>query len=169
MGRLLFKRFIYGPPFTRCIIGRRSKTFSIKRSSLDGEGPMSIPLQSPIQLQGHRRGRPKHRPFKTTRVDEGMPKTKGKHEGLAYLNKDSREGYKFTNSYYANILAHKGDETLQLVQEFANPTTGFQEFKKSFALSMARMGAYKVLIGKEAEIRRHCHFTNGNNPSVNKH
>ncbi|KAK9672208.1 hypothetical protein RND81_12G084400 [Saponaria officinalis] len=108
------------------------------------------------------------------------PKTRkaGDHEGLVYLNKDSGENYRFTNSYYKNIMSGKGvlsiDEqlyfgnaTLQLTQEFSDPVYGFQEFKKAFALSINRMGAYNVLTGKEGEIRRHCHYVNAYNPHLN--
>ncbi|KAL9233175.1 hypothetical protein vseg_008205 [Gypsophila vaccaria] len=107
------------------------------------------------------------------------PKTRkaGGHEGLVYLNKDSGEKNKFTNSYYKNIMSGKGvlsiDEqlyfgnaTLQLTQEFSDPVSGFQEFKKAFALSVNRMGAYNVLTGEEGEIRRHCHYVNAYNPHL---
>jgi len=104
-------------------------------------------------------------------------RAKGEHEGLVYLDKDSGDNNTFTNSYYTNILGHKGilqidqqlyygNDTLELTQQFADPATGMQDFKKSFALSISRMGNYKVLTGKQGEIRRHCHFTNSNNPSL---
>ncbi|XP_074281442.1 putative peroxidase 61 [Silene latifolia] len=101
----------------------------------------------------------------------------GEHEGLVYLNKDSGDKFRFTNSYYKNILSGKGvlsidqelyygNVTQQLTQQFADPVTGFQDFKLAFALSMNRMGNYKVLTGKQGEIRRHCHYTNSNNPHL---
>ncbi|XP_074320067.1 putative peroxidase 61 [Silene latifolia] len=99
------------------------------------------------------------------------PKKKGPHEGLVYLNKDSGDKYRFTNSYYKNIMSGKGvlsvdqqlyfgNDSLQLTQEFVDPIYGFKEFKKAFALSVNRMGAYNVLTGTEGEIRRNCHRVN---------
>ncbi|KAL9240665.1 hypothetical protein vseg_014857 [Gypsophila vaccaria] len=103
----------------------------------------------------------------------------GQHEGLVYLNKDSGKNYSFTNSYYKNILSSKGvlrvdqglyygNDTLELTQEFADPVSGFQDFKKAFALSINRMGSYNVLVGKQGEIRRHCHYSNSNNPHLKR-
>ncbi|KAK9725142.1 hypothetical protein RND81_05G124900 [Saponaria officinalis] len=103
----------------------------------------------------------------------------GEHEGLVYLNNDSGQNYKFTNSYYKNILSSKGvlrvdqglyygNDTLQLTQQFSDPLAGFQDFKKAFALSINRMGSYNVLVGNQGEIRRHCHYTNSNNPHLQR-
>ncbi|GLT45843.1 hypothetical protein SLA2020_196460 [Shorea laevis] len=66
------------------------------------------------------------------------------------------------------ILSHKavfevdqqllyGNDTAQITEEFA---AGFEDFRKSFALSMSRMGNIKVLTGNQGEIRRNCRFTN---------
>ncbi|XP_021863420.1 probable peroxidase 26 [Spinacia oleracea] len=95
---------------------------------------------------------------------------KGEHETLVTLNKNGGE-YRFTNSYYSNVMAKKavlridqqllyGNETQQLSEQFSDPVEGFEDFRKSFALSMNRLGNYKVLTGQQGEIRNNCHFTN---------
>ncbi|GAB4842944.1 Probable peroxidase 61 [Ancistrocladus abbreviatus] len=101
------------------------------------------------------------------------PKTpKGEHEALVYLNPDSGPKYELNNTYYSRILSHKailevdqslfdGNDTMQITQEFA---AGFEDLRKAFALSMARMGGINVLTGKQGEIRRNCSYTNKNNP-----
>ncbi|CAO2838207.1 unnamed protein product [Amaranthus hypochondriacus] len=99
---------------------------------------------------------------------------KGEHEQLVLLDKDLG-GYKFTSSYYNNILENKavlaidqdllnGNETLSLTEQFASSDAGFADFKKAFALSMYRLGNYNVLTGQQGEIRKNCHYTNSNNP-----
>lgn len=88
--------------------------------------------------------------------------------GLVYLNPQSGSDYKFTNSYYQRILSHKAvlgvDQELlynnvsqQIVKEFA---IGFEDFRKSFALSMTRMGNIGVLTGNQGEIRHNCRKPN---------
>ncbi|KAK9288888.1 hypothetical protein L1049_017355 [Liquidambar formosana] len=99
--------------------------------------------------------------------------TNGQSDPLIFLNPGSGSSYKFTQSYYSRILSHQavlevdqqllfGNDTVQITEEFA---TGFEDFRKSFALSMSRMGTIKVLTGKEGEIRHNCRFTNKNNPN----
>lgn len=93
---------------------------------------------------------------------------KGQPNPLVFLNPESGSNYKFTQSYYSRILSHKavlevdqqllfGNDTAQITQEFA---PGFEDFRKSFALSISRMGNIKVLTGNQGEIRRNCRFTN---------
>ncbi|XWS09380.1 hypothetical protein CRYUN_Cryun40dG0080400 [Craigia yunnanensis] len=93
---------------------------------------------------------------------------KGRRDPLVFLNPASGSKYSFTNSYYSRVLTNEsvlgvdqqllfGDDTKQITQEFA---AGFEDFRRSFALSMSRMGNIKVLTGKEGEIRKNCRFTN---------
>lgn len=104
------------------------------------------------------------------------PKTrkKGEHEGLVYLNPDAGSNYVLDNNYYTRILNKKGvlgvdqqllygNETLQLTLEYA---VGFQDFKLELALAMARMGEIGVLTRSHGEIRRHCGYTNKDNPFI---
>lgn len=87
---------------------------------------------------------------------------------LVFLNPESGSNYKFTQSYYSRIKSHKavlevdqqllfGNDTAQITDEFA---AGFEDLRKSFALSMSRMGNINVLTAKEGEIRRNCRLTN---------
>ncbi|KAE8695548.1 putative peroxidase 61 [Hibiscus syriacus] len=50
-----------------------------------------------------------------------------------------------------------GDDTKQITEEFA---AGLEDFRRSFALSMSRMGNIEVLTGKQGEIRKNCRRTN---------
>lgn len=94
--------------------------------------------------------------------------TKGQHDPLVFLNPASRSKYSFTNSYYSRVLTNEAvlgvdqqllynDDTKQITEEFA---AGFEDFRRSFALSMNRMGNINVLTGKEGEIRQNCRFPN---------
>ncbi|XP_010508422.1 PREDICTED: probable peroxidase 26 [Camelina sativa] len=97
------------------------------------------------------------------------PRTrKGQTDPLVYLNPDSGSNHSFTNSYYSRILSNKSvlevdqqllynDDTKQISEEFA---ASFEDFRKSFALSMSKMGAINVLTKTEGEIRRDCRRTN---------
>ncbi|KAA8531440.1 hypothetical protein F0562_006207 [Nyssa sinensis] len=98
---------------------------------------------------------------------------KGQSDPLVFLTPDYGPSYSFTNTYYARVLANESvleidqqllfnDDTNQLTQEFAS---SFENFRKTFALSISRMGGLKVLTGNKGEIRRNCHFTNKNNPN----
>ncbi|EOY04783.1 hypothetical protein QUC31_017088 [Theobroma cacao] len=100
---------------------------------------------------------------------------KGQSDPLVFLNPASGPKYSFTNSYYSRVLTKEavlgvdqqlffGDDTKQITQEFA---ASFEDFRRSFALSMSRMGNINVLTGKEGEIRKNCRFTNKYNPSKN--
>lgn len=93
---------------------------------------------------------------------------KGQIDPLVFLNPESGSNYKFTQSYYSRIKSHKavlevdqqllfGNDTAQITDEFA---AGFEDLRKSFALSMSRMGNINVLTAKEGEIRRNCRLTN---------
>jgi len=98
---------------------------------------------------------------------------KGQADPLVFLDPESGSNYKFTESYYSRVQSHKavlevdqqllfGNDTAQITEEFA---AGFEDFRKSFALSMSRMGNIKVLTGNQGEIRRSCRFTNKDNPN----
>ncbi|XP_061365166.1 probable peroxidase 26 [Gastrolobium bilobum] len=101
------------------------------------------------------------------------PRKKGQTDPLVYLNPESGSSYNFTESYYKRILNHEavlevdqqllnGDDTKQITEEFA---AGFEDFRKSFALSMFKMGNIKVLTGNQGEIRRNCRYTNKGSPN----
>ncbi|KAH0992212.1 hypothetical protein GBA52_003695 [Prunus armeniaca] len=97
------------------------------------------------------------------------PRTKkGQSDPLVYLNPGFGTNHTFTESYYSRILSHKavlgidqqllyGDDTKEITKEFA---AGFEDFRKSFALSINRMGAYQVLTGNLGEIRKNCRIPN---------
>ncbi|GMI78680.1 hypothetical protein like AT5G24070 [Hibiscus trionum] len=99
------------------------------------------------------------------------PRTrKGQTDPLVFLNPASGSTYRFTNSYYSRVLTNEavlgvdqqllyGDDTKEITEEFA---AGLEDFRRSFALSMSRMGNIEVLTGKEGEIRKNCRFTNKN-------
>ncbi|KAI4324336.1 hypothetical protein L6164_023883 [Bauhinia variegata] len=98
------------------------------------------------------------------------PRKKGQNDPLVFLNPESGSDYKFTESYYKRILSHEavlgvdqqllyGNDTLQITEEFA---AGLEDFRRSFALSMSRMGSIKVLTGNQGEIRRKCQYINKN-------
>ncbi|CBI17684.3 hypothetical protein VitviT2T_007530 [Vitis vinifera] len=93
---------------------------------------------------------------------------KGQSDPLVFLNPESGSSHNFTNSYYSRILSHKavlgvdqqllfGDDTEQITEEFA---AGFEDFRRSFALSMSRMGNLQVLTGSQGEIRENCRVRN---------
>ncbi|KAI3459795.1 hypothetical protein Pfo_016458 [Paulownia fortunei] len=99
---------------------------------------------------------------------------KGQKYPTVFLTDKNGAQYRFTNTYYSNILSYdsvlKVDQellfnynTTQLVLEYAG---SFQQFRKEFALSISRMGSLKVLTGKQGEIRQNCRFTNKNNPYI---
>ncbi|KAG7551713.1 hem peroxidase [Arabidopsis thaliana x Arabidopsis arenosa] len=99
------------------------------------------------------------------------PRTqKGQTDPLVYLNPDSGSSNRFTSSYYSRVLSHNAvlrvdqellnnDDSKEITQEFAS---GFEDFRKSFALAMSRMGSINVLTGTAGEIRRDCRVTNAN-------
>ncbi|KAK8515980.1 hypothetical protein V6N13_093249 [Hibiscus sabdariffa] len=99
------------------------------------------------------------------------PRTKkGQTDPLVFLDPESGSKYSFSNSYYSRVLANEavlgvdqqllyGDDTKQITEEFA---VGLEDFRRSFALSMSRMGNIQVLTGKEGEIRNNCRYTNKN-------
>lgn len=93
---------------------------------------------------------------------------KGQGDPLIYLNPESGSNFKFTETYYQRIIKHQavlgvdqqllyGDDTREITEEFAN---GFEDFRRSFTLSMNRMGNIKVLTGDQGEIRRKCSMVN---------
>ncbi|KAM7280720.1 hypothetical protein ACFE04_007854 [Oxalis oulophora] len=100
---------------------------------------------------------------------ECPPRTqKGQTDPLVFLNPDSGSNYKFTNSYYSRVLSHQAvlgvdqqllynSDALLISQEFA---ISFEDFRKSFAFSISRMGGIGVLTGKEGEIRKDCRRIN---------
>ncbi|VVB17410.1 unnamed protein product [Arabis nemorensis] len=93
------------------------------------------------------------------------PRTqKGQTDPLVYLNPDSGLSNRFTSSCYSRVLSHNAvlgvdqellynEDSKEITQEFAS---GFEDFRKSFALAMSRMGSINVLTGKAGEIRRDC-------------
>ncbi|KAG4961448.1 hypothetical protein JHK87_038081 [Glycine soja] len=101
------------------------------------------------------------------------PRKKGQADPLVHLNPESGSSYNFTKSYYRRVLSHEAvlgvdqqllysDDTKQISEEFA---VGFEDFRKSFATSMYKMGNYRVLTGNQGEIRRYCRYTNKGNPN----
>ncbi|KAJ0034732.1 hypothetical protein Pint_25889 [Pistacia integerrima] len=96
---------------------------------------------------------------------------KGQSDPLVYLNPASGKSYRFSNTYYSRVLSREAvlevdqqllygnNDTLTIVKEFA---AGFEDFRKSFALSMSRMGSINVLTGKQGEIRKSCRVINKN-------
>ncbi|KAJ0091916.1 hypothetical protein Patl1_26506 [Pistacia atlantica] len=96
---------------------------------------------------------------------------KGQSDPLVYLNPASGKSYSFSNTYYSRVLSREAvlgvdqqllygnNDTLTIVKEFA---AGFEDFRKSFALSMSRMGSINVLTGKQGEIRKSCRVINKN-------
>ncbi|KAL6205187.1 hypothetical protein ACLB2K_022449 [Fragaria x ananassa] len=97
------------------------------------------------------------------------PRTKkGQSDPLVYLNPQSGPSYSFTNSYYSRVLSKKsvlgidqqlllGEDTKDITDEF---DAGLEDFRRSYAYSMSRMGSIKVLTGKQGEIRRNCRVRN---------
>ncbi|OMO90325.1 Plant peroxidase [Corchorus capsularis] len=100
---------------------------------------------------------------------------KGQSDPLVFLNPASGSKYRFSSTYYSRVLTNEAvlgvdqqllfsDDTKGITQEFA---AGFEDLRKSFALSISRMGNIKVLTGKDGEIRKNCRFTNKNYRSKN--
>nr|ADX01227.1 putative peroxidase [Cinnamomum micranthum f. kanehirae] len=96
----------------------------------------------------------------------------GHSDPTVFLNQESGKSYNFTNHYFSQVLEKEailevdqqlllGGETKDIAVEFAQ---GFEDFRRSFALSMSRMGNLGVLTGKNGEIRRNCSYTNKDNP-----
>ncbi|KAJ9128701.1 hypothetical protein P3X46_034598 [Hevea brasiliensis] len=97
------------------------------------------------------------------------PRTKkSQSDPLVFLNPDSGSNYIFTETFYKRVLSYKSllgvdqqllfsNDTLEITQEFA---AGFEDLRKSFALSMNRMGNINVLTGNAGEIRRNCSVVN---------
>lgn len=93
---------------------------------------------------------------------------------FVYLNPDSGSSYNFSNSYYSRVL--RNEAVLGVDQQFIFSSDGiriadefsaiFEDFRRSFALAMYRMGSIGVLTGNEGEIRKQCRFTNANNPNL---
>ncbi|XP_057777807.1 probable peroxidase 26 [Salvia miltiorrhiza] len=99
----------------------------------------------------------------------------GQKDPTVFLTDKNGEQYKFSNTYYVNVVANsavlKVDQdllrnynTTQLALEYAG---AFEHLRRQFALSMSRMGSLKVLTGMQGEIRQNCRFTNKNNPYIN--
>ncbi|KAF6162252.1 hypothetical protein GIB67_008381 [Kingdonia uniflora] len=97
------------------------------------------------------------------------PKTKkGQSDPLVLLNPDTGAKNVFSNSYYSRVLSNKAvlniDQQLLLGSDTNTITTeffqGFEDFRKSWTLSMNRMGSIGVLTGTSGEIRRDCRFIN---------
>lgn len=93
---------------------------------------------------------------------------KGKSNPVVYLNPASGSSYTFSNSYYSRILSKKavlgvdqqllfGNDTKQIAKEFKDD---FEDFRRSFALSMNRMGTLQALTGSQGEIRKNCRVRN---------
>ncbi|CAK7322662.1 unnamed protein product [Dovyalis caffra] len=93
---------------------------------------------------------------------------KGQSDPLVFLNPESGSKYTFTESFYKRVLSYRSvlgvdqqllfsNDTLQITQEFAG---GFEYLRRSFALSMSRMGNINVLTGNQGEIRRNCQYIN---------
>ncbi|XP_065867208.1 probable peroxidase 61 [Euphorbia lathyris] len=93
---------------------------------------------------------------------------KGQTDPLVFLNPDSGSSYKFTSSYYNRALSYKSvlgvdqqllysNDTLEITQEFA---ANFEDLRRSYALSMNRMGSISVLTGNSGEIRKNCRVPN---------
>ncbi|CAA7050475.1 unnamed protein product [Microthlaspi erraticum] len=97
------------------------------------------------------------------------PRTKkGQTDPLVYLNPDSGSNHSFTSSFYSRILSNESvlevdqqllynDDTKQISEEFSQ---SFEDFRKSFALSVSKMGSINVLTRNEGEIRRDCRRIN---------
>lgn len=100
---------------------------------------------------------------------------KGQSDPSVFLTDKRGDEYRYSNTYYTNVLAHssvlqvdqellRSYNTTQLVLEYAGK---LEYFRREFALSISRMGSLKVLTGKQGEIRRNCRFTNKDNPYIN--
>lgn len=92
----------------------------------------------------------------------------GTDDPTVFLNRNSGSNYSFQSSYFDNVLKGRGvlgidqqlittKDGIRIADEFAN---SFEDFRRYFALGMARMGSLGVLTGKEGEIRKNCRRTN---------
>ncbi|KAI3928232.1 hypothetical protein MKW98_023833 [Papaver atlanticum] len=92
---------------------------------------------------------------------------RGQADKVIPLNPENTK-YKFDNNYYTRVLNKKailgvdqqllfGPDTKLISEEFA---IGFEDWRKSWALSMNRMGSIGVLTGDQGQIRKHCRFVN---------
>lgn len=97
---------------------------------------------------------------------------KGQSDPLVFLNPESSSKYTFTESFYKRVLSYQSvlgvdqqllfsNDTLQITEEFAG---GFEYLRRSFALSMSRMGNINVLTGNAGEIRQNCRYINNGKP-----
>ncbi|CAN0923031.1 Probable peroxidase 26 [Linum grandiflorum] len=99
--------------------------------------------------------------------------TSNNNSNSVYLNPDSSAPkYILSNSYYKRALAYKSvlgvdqqllynSDTKQIAQEYADDKkNGTENWRRSLALSMSRMGNINVLTGTFGEIRRNCRYTN---------
>ncbi|KAL5543207.1 hypothetical protein UlMin_010917 [Ulmus minor] len=92
----------------------------------------------------------------------------GQGDPTVYLNPENGNSYKFTNSYYSNLLENKAvlgiDQQLKFgptTADISNQTAyNFELFRKAFALSISRLGSFNVLTGKEGQIRHNCRHIN---------
>ncbi|KAK6116745.1 hypothetical protein DH2020_049478 [Rehmannia glutinosa] len=111
------------------------------------------------------------------KLRQQCPKTsnRGQKDPTVFLTDKNGAKYRFTNTYYSNVLSYdsvlRADQELlynyntsQLVLEYAG---SMEQFRKQFALSITRMGSLQVLTGKQGEIHQNCRFTNKNNPYIN--
>lgn len=100
---------------------------------------------------------------------------RGQSDPSVFLTDKRGDEYRYSNTYYTNVLAHnsvlnvdqellQNYNTTQLVLEYAGKG---EYFRQQFALAISRMGSLKVLTGKQGEIRRNCRYTNKNNPYIN--
>ncbi|OVA11060.1 Plant peroxidase [Macleaya cordata] len=121
-------------------------------------------------FNGTRRPDPNMDPSLVTELRKKCPskKKKGQPEGLVYLNPENTSKYRFNNTYYSRVLRKSavlgvdqqlllGQDTKLISQEF---DAGFEDWRKSWALSMNRMANIGVLTGEKGQIRRHCRFVN---------
>ncbi|CAN1833599.1 Probable peroxidase 26 [Linum perenne] len=102
------------------------------------------------------------RPTSTTNITSGS----------VYLNPDSASpSYRLSNSFYKRVLAYKSvlgvdqqllynNDTKQITQEYGDKKKGFENWRRSLALSMSRMGNINVLTGTVGEIRKNCRYIN---------
>ncbi|KAK1270242.1 putative peroxidase 26 [Acorus gramineus] len=92
----------------------------------------------------------------------------GQPDPTVFLNLHSGKNYTFENYYYSQALHRQAvlgiDQKLtstmdgvRISQEFADE---FEDLRRTFALSMSRMGNIGVLTGNQGEIRKNCRFTN---------
>ncbi|KAL6970720.1 putative peroxidase 26 [Sarracenia purpurea var. burkii] len=107
--------------------------------------------------------------FLDTMREKCPPQLKpGQPDPLVYLNPQSGSSYTFTHTYFSRVLDGEsvlgvdqqlkfGHDTYQIVKEFAHTQ---EDFRKSFALSISRMGGLGVLTGDKGEIRLNCRYVN---------